>query len=214
MILKKLFKGPIAVIRLTDRNKFDKVLNAVIEGGLRNIEITLTVPGAVEIIKELISTEKNDLVIGAGTVTTVKECEAVLEAGAQFVITPILNLDIITLTKNNNRISIPGCLTPTEILTAYKMGADIVKVFPATCFGPRYFKEILAPFPFLKLMPTGGVSIDNVEEWLSAGAATVAIGSDLIDKKLIEDGNYEAICQKTIKLITNFNETMNKLKIN
>ena len=211
MVEKLIENGPTAVIRLTDRKKIEKVLNAIIEGGLVNLEITLTVPGAKEIIKELSKTN-NNIFVGAGTVTNIKECETVIEAGAEFVISPILDCEIISLTKNSGKISIPGCFTPTEILSAYNKGADIVKVFPATVLGPRYFREVLSPFPFLKLMPTGGVSIDNVGEWLSAGAVTVAIGSDLLDKKLIQEGNYNAIKEKTLRLINNYNQA--KLTIN
>lgn len=213
MLTEYINNGPVAVIRLTDRKKLDGVLNAVIEGGLRNLEITMTVPGAVDIIKDLSTVNNNKLIIGAGTITTLNECEAVINAGAEFIVSPILNTDIIAYTKVNGKISLPGCMTPTEILSAHNRGADIIKVFPATCFGPRYFRELLAPFPFLKLMPTGGVSIDNVAEWLEAGAVTVAIGSDLLDKKSLEDENYSAIYEKTIKLMKNYNETKNRLNI-
>lgn len=204
-MLKKLINnGPLAVVRLADRSKLDGVLNALLEGGLMNIEITLTILGAVDIIGELVNSKNDKMIIGAGTVVTAKECELVVNAGAEFVVSPVMIPEVISITKKNGLLSMPGCMTPTEILTAWNWGADIVKVFPATSFGPKYFREVLAPFPYLKLMPTGGVSISNVEEWLNAGAVTVAVGSNLIDKKSVDESNFSAIKEKTIELMEIF----------
>ena len=204
MLTKLINNGPLAVVRLADRSKLDGVLNALLEGGLMNIEITLTIPGAVDIIGELVKTKNEKMIIGAGTVVTAKECELVVNAGAEFVVSPVMIPEVISITKKNGLLSMPGCMTPTEILTAWNWGADIVKVFPATSFGPKYFREVLAPFPYLKLMPTGGVSISNVGEWLNAGAVTVAVGSNLIDKKSVEESNFSAIKEKTIELMEIF----------
>jgi 2-dehydro-3-deoxyphosphogluconate aldolase/(4S)-4-hydroxy-2-oxoglutarate aldolase len=165
--LKKLVEnGVFAVIRMTDSKKLLKVIEAVSKGGVKNIEITMTVPNAVEIIRELAKANSGDSIIGAGTVLTKEDAKAVIEAGAQFVVSPIMNLEVIATCKELDIPCMPGCYTPTEVIAGWKAGGDIIKVFPATTLGPRYFKDLLAPFPYLKLMPTGGVSINNVHEWL------------------------------------------------
>ena len=176
-----LSSGVVAVIRMKDTTKLMKVIEAIRIGGVKCIEITMTVPGAVDVIREVSKSAPSDVLIGAGTVTDVKTADAVIDAGAKFVVGPILNLEIVARCRERNIVVMPGCFTPTEIFAAWKAGADIVKVFPATSLGPKYFKDIAGPFPEIRLMPTGGVTIDNVGEWVKAGAVAVGIGSDLLD---------------------------------
>ncbi|MEX2190561.1 MAG: bifunctional 4-hydroxy-2-oxoglutarate aldolase/2-dehydro-3-deoxy-phosphogluconate aldolase, partial [Bacteroidota bacterium] len=198
-----LTNGVVAVIRMKDPAKLMKVIEAIRVGGVKCIEITMTVPGAVEVIREVSKSAPSDVLIGAGTVTDVKTADAVIDAGATFVVGPILNLDIVARCRERNVVVMPGCFTPTEIFTAWKAGADIIKVFPATSLGPKYFKDIAGPFPDIRMMPTGGVTIDNVGEWVKAGAVAVGIGSDLMDKKAIEEGKYEILTERARRMVGN-----------
>lgn len=201
-----LSSGVVAVIRMKDPAKLLKVIEAIRVGGVKCIEITMTVPGAVEIIREVSKTVPSDVLVGAGTVTDEKTADAVMDAGAKFVVGPILREGIIARCRERQAVVMPGCFTPTEIFTAWKAGADIIKVFPATSLGPKYFKDIAGPFPDIRMMPTGGVTIDNVGEWVKAGAVAVGIGSDLLDKKAIEEGKYEILTDRARRMVENFRE--------
>ena len=194
----------VAVIRMKDTQRLKKVIEAIRLGGVKSIEITMTVPGAVQIIADLVKTVPEDVLVGAGTVTDVETANKVIDAGAKFVVGPILNVDIIKLCNQRGVVIIPGCYTPTEIFKAWKAGADIIKVFPATSLGPKYFKDIRGPFPDLRLLPTGGVSVDNVGEWIAAGAVAVGIGSDLLDKKAIDEERYEVLTERAKRMVDNF----------
>jgi 2-dehydro-3-deoxyphosphogluconate aldolase/(4S)-4-hydroxy-2-oxoglutarate aldolase len=206
-LLSQLLKnGIFAVIRMDDNKKLFKVIDSISKGGIKNIEITMTVPNAEGIIKELVKSVSDDVIIGAGTVLSVDETLKVISAGAKFVVSPILDLDIIKVCKDKNIPVAPGCYTPTEILKGWNAGAEIIKVFPATSLGPKYFKDVHAPLPFIRMMPTGGVTIDNVKEWVDAGACAVAIGSDLLNKKLIADENYSALTERAAQLVKNYSE--------
>lgn len=199
-----LSTGVVAVIRMKDTQRLKRVIEAIRLGGVKSIEITMTVPGAVQIIADLVKTVPDDVLVGAGTVTDVETANKVIDAGAKFVVGPILNLDIIKLCNQRGVVIMPGCYTPTEIFTAWKAGADIIKVFPATSLGPKYFKDIRGPFPDLRLLPTGGVSVDNVGEWIAAGAVAVGVGSDLLDKKAIDEERYEVLTERAKRMVENF----------
>jgi 2-dehydro-3-deoxyphosphogluconate aldolase/(4S)-4-hydroxy-2-oxoglutarate aldolase len=196
--------GVVAVIRLKDTNRILKLIEAVRSGGVKSIEITMTVPGAVDIIRQLSRAVPADVLIGAGTVLDEETVGKVIEAGAAFVVGPILNLGVVRLCVKRGIAVMPGCYTPTEILTGWNAGADIVKVFPATSLGPKYFKDLRGPFPDIRLMPTGGVTIDNVGEWIVAGACAVGVGSDLLDKKAIEEEKYEVLTERAARMVQNF----------
>jgi 2-dehydro-3-deoxyphosphogluconate aldolase/(4S)-4-hydroxy-2-oxoglutarate aldolase len=206
LMTRLLENGIFAVIRMDDNKKLFKVIDSISKGGIKNIEITMTVPDAEGFIKELVESVSDDIIIGAGTVLSVEEALKVISAGAKFIVSPILDLDIIKVCKDKNIPVAPGCYTPTEILKGWNAGADIIKVFPATSLGPKYFKDVHAPLPFVRMMPTGGVSIDNVGEWVEAGACAVAIGSDLLNKKLIADENYSALTERAARLVNNYSE--------
>jgi 2-dehydro-3-deoxyphosphogluconate aldolase/(4S)-4-hydroxy-2-oxoglutarate aldolase len=207
-----LSSGVVAVIRMKDPERLSKVVMAIREGGVKCIEITMTVPGAVDVIAALVKTAPPDVLVGAGTVTDRGTANDVVSAGAKFVVSPVFRPDVVAVTKAAGAVAIPGCFTPTEILTAWEAGADIVKVFPATSLGPKYFKDIAGPFPDIRLMPTGGVTVDNVGEWVKAGAVAVGIGSDLLDKKAIDEGRYEVLTEKAARMVRNFVEAKNSLK--
>lgn len=204
-VLKRLFEsGVVAVIRMNDRQRVARVVDAIRLGGVDCIEITMTLPGAIEVIADLASKAGTDVVIGAGTVTDPETARAVIDAGAQFVVSPIFDPRIIACCRERDVVSIPGCYTPTEIFAATAAGADIVKVFPARGLGPGYLKDLAGPFPNLRLMPTGGVTIENVGEWVAAGAVAVGIGGELLDKKAIAEGRYEVLTERAKMLVRNF----------
>jgi 2-dehydro-3-deoxyphosphogluconate aldolase/(4S)-4-hydroxy-2-oxoglutarate aldolase len=207
-----LSSGVVAVIRMKDPERLSKVVMAIREGGVKCIEITMTVPGAVDVIAALVKTAPPDVLVGAGTVTDRGTANDVVSAGARFVVSPVFRPDVVAVTKAAGAVAIPGCFTPTEILTAWEAGADIVKVFPATSLGPKYFKDIAGPFPDIRLMPTGGVTVENVGEWVKAGAVAVGIGSDLLDKKAIDEGRYEVLTEKAARMVRNFVEAKNSVK--
>jgi len=203
-VLSKIAEdGVVAVIRMTDTAKLAKVIEAVRAGGVKCIEITMTVPGAVEIIRSLSSSMPADVLIGAGTVTSPDMAEQVIAAGARFVVSPVLNLEVIALCRKHGIACMPGCYTPTEIFTAWNAGADVVKVFPATSLGPKYFKDLSGPFPKIKLMPTGGVSVANAGEWIAAGAVAVGIGTDLLNKQLIDQERYGDLTARAAEMYRN-----------
>ena len=212
-VLQKIFdSGAVAVIRMNNPDKLAKVIEAIRQGGITCIEITMTVPGAVDSIRTMASTLPADVLIGAGTVTDVKTAEDVIAAGAQFIVSPIFNPDVLSVCKKHGIAFMPGCYTPTEIFTAWSAGADVVKIFPATSLGPRYFKDIAGPFPQIKMMPTGGVTVDNVGEWVAAGAVAVGIGSDLLDKKAIEEGRYDLLTERASRMSANFKKAKEQKK--
>ncbi|MBI3006096.1 MAG: bifunctional 4-hydroxy-2-oxoglutarate aldolase/2-dehydro-3-deoxy-phosphogluconate aldolase [Ignavibacteriales bacterium] len=201
-----LSTGVVAVIRMKDPRRLLKVVEAIRAGGVKSIEITMTVPNAAAIIQDLAKNAPPDVLVGAGTVTDASKAREVIKAGATFVVSPTTDFEVIRICKEKNVVTIPGCFTPTEILAAWKAGADIVKVFPATSLSPKYFKDISGPFPDIRLMPTGGVTIDNVGEWIKAGAVAVGIGGDLLDKEAIEEERYEALTERATRMVKNFLE--------
>lgn len=203
-VLKKLIDcGTVAVVRMNDQQRVKDVIEAISLGGVKCIEITMSVPNAVEIIEKLSRTISSDIVLGAGTVTDQATAQAVIEAGARFVVSPILNLQIISICKEQNIVCIPGCFTPTEIFNGWSSGADIIKIFPARNLGPKYFKDIAGPFPQIKMMPTGGVTIENAGEWIAAGAVAVGIGSELLDTTAIKEGRFEVLTERAKTLVKN-----------
>lgn len=185
--------GVVAVIRLKDPAKLRAVVDALAEGGVRALEVTMTVPGAVELIRQLAPALPAGFLLGAGTVTDVATAAAVIDAGAKFVVGPVFRPDVVRACHERDVPVMPGCFTPTEIFAAHECGADIVKVFPATSLGPQFIKDVRAPLPQVKLMPTGGVTLDNAGDWIRAGAVAVGIGSALIDAKAIDSGRFDVI---------------------
>jgi 2-dehydro-3-deoxyphosphogluconate aldolase / (4S)-4-hydroxy-2-oxoglutarate aldolase len=205
-----LSNGVFAVIRTTDTKKIKKVVEAISNGGVKNIEITMTVPNAVNAITELVRSSGNDIIIGAGTVIDSKLVSAVIDAGAKFVVSPIWDINIFKECRSRDVVCVPGCYSPTEIFQAWHAGADVIKVFPATSLGPQFFKDLSGPFPNIRLMPTGGVTIANVHEWVKAGAVAIGIGSDLLDKKAIDEERYEVLTERATRLVENFQNARDK----
>ncbi len=186
--------GIIPVLRARSAAEAIGVVEAMVAGGISVIEVTMTVPGAIHVLKELKRISGSSLLLGSGTVTDAAECVATIEAGAEFVVSPSLHLDVIQETKARNKVSLPGALTPTEVITAWRAGADFVKVFPCSAMGgASYLKSLKAPFPFLRLVPTGGVTLETAASFLEAGASALGVGADLVNIAAFAKGNPDVI---------------------
>jgi 2-dehydro-3-deoxyphosphogluconate aldolase/(4S)-4-hydroxy-2-oxoglutarate aldolase len=185
--------GVVAVVRLADGGQLREVARALGDGGVRAIEITMTVPRAVAIIEELAATLPANFTLGAGTVLDAATAREVIRAGARFVVSPVFKAEIVAACREADCAVMPGAFTPTEILHAWESGADIVKVFPSTSLGPTYFKDVRGPLPHVRLMPTGGVTRENAAEWIRAGAVAVGAGSALVDPAAVKAGRFDMI---------------------
>jgi 2-dehydro-3-deoxyphosphogluconate aldolase/(4S)-4-hydroxy-2-oxoglutarate aldolase len=194
-------KKVVAVVRLDSGEQLMGVAEALKAGGVSIIEFTVSTPGAIDMIKAAAARFGNEVLMGAGTVLDPETARASILAGAEFIVTPTLNLATIELCKRYAKPIIPGGLTPTELLTAWEAGADLVKIFPASAMGPGYLKAILAPLPQLRLVPTGGVSADNAAEYLKAGAVAVGVGGKLVDKGAAVRGDWQAITAEAQRLM-------------
>ncbi len=192
--LKRIVDGGIvAVVRSESSASLVKVVQALAEGGVGAAEVTFTVPDAIEVIRQVRREVGDAIVLGAGTVLDPETARAALLAGAEYLVAPTLNLDVIRLCRRYDKAVMPGAFTPTEILTAWEAGADIVKVFPADVGGPAYLKAIRGPLPQIRLMPTGGVDLTTAENFLKAGGCCLGVGSALVDPKAIAAGDFARI---------------------
>lgn len=192
--------GVLPVIRADSVDEARAVIEAVRAGGISIIEVTMTVPGAVELIREL--SEREDLLVGAGTVLDPETAAECVDAGAGFIISPALNLDTIAFCREHKVVVMPGALTPTEVVTAWNAGADFVKVFPAGAMGgASYLKSLKAPLPGIKLIPTGGVSMATAADFIRAGASAIGVGADLVDLKAIREGRGHEITANARKYL-------------
>ncbi len=188
--------GLIPVLRAKSVAQGRAVVDAMIAGGVTIVEVTMTVPGAIDLLKELKREYGSQLLLGSGTVTTADQAQATIDAGAEFVVSPSLHPEVINTTKTNKKISCPGALTPTEAITAWNAGADYVKIFPCSAVGgASYLKSLLAPFPQLKIIPTGGVTLQTAESFIKAGARALGVGSDLVNLAAVDAGHPETITE-------------------
>lgn len=185
--------GVVAVIRMKEPDKLQAVVDAIAAGGVRALEVTMTVPGAVDLIRALAPRLPAGFILGAGTVIDADTVARVVDAGARYVVSPVFRRSVVDACHARGVPAMPGCFTPTEILDAWEAGADVVKVFPATVLGPGYIKDVRSPLPQVKLMPTGGVTLDNAGEWIKAGAVAVGVGTALLDAKAIAAGTYDVL---------------------
>ena len=202
--------GLIPVLRARTAAQAHAVVQAMIAGGVTVVEVTMTVPGAIELLKELKQEYGSRLLLGSGTVTTASEAQSTINAGAEFVVSPSLHPEVIQVTRSNGKLSIPGALTPTEVITAHRAGAEYVKIFPCSAMGgASYLKSLLAPFPFLKLIPTGGVTLETAGTFVQAGARALGVGSDLVNLAAIDAGQPEKITETArayLKVIADLRE--------
>jgi 2-dehydro-3-deoxyphosphogluconate aldolase/(4S)-4-hydroxy-2-oxoglutarate aldolase len=196
-----LAKKIVAVIRLDDYTRGVEVAQALMAGGITVLEFTLTGQGALEAISASRQALGDAGCVGVGTVLRPKDAEAAIDAGAQFVVTPVVNRQVIAACTKRKTLVLCGGLTPTELLEAYEEGAELVKVFPARLGGPRFIKDVLAPMPFLKLVPTGGVSPENARDYLNAGAVAVGIGGNLVSNKLVEANAFDRITVNAVACV-------------
>ena len=188
-----LAPGAVAVIRLADSGRLVRLAEALAEGGVTAIEVTMTTPNALDVI-EAVDREMGDAIaLGVGSVLDAETTRQAVDAGARYVVSPVFKSEVVKEAHRMGVPAMPGCFTPTEILAATEAGADVIKVFPADVFGPSFFKAVLAPMPHLRLMPTGGVSLTNAGDWIRAGAVAVGVGSALLDKRAIADGDWATL---------------------
>jgi 2-dehydro-3-deoxyphosphogluconate aldolase/(4S)-4-hydroxy-2-oxoglutarate aldolase len=173
-----------------------QIAEALINGGVTAIEVTLTTPNALTAITAIIDRFGDEVLVGVGSVLTVVQCRDAISAGARYVISPNLSEAVVQTTGSLGAVSIPGAYTPSEIVHAAECGADLVKIFPATSLGPGYLRDVLAPLPHLKLMPTGGVNVTNVGQWFAAGAKCVGVGSSLVSQDVVDRGEWEVIAAR------------------
>jgi 2-dehydro-3-deoxyphosphogluconate aldolase/(4S)-4-hydroxy-2-oxoglutarate aldolase len=185
--------GVVAIVRMDDARGLGQVAAAIKAGGVDVIEFTMTTPGALKIIEQTAADLGDQVLLGAGTVLDPETARAAILAGARFIVAPTLSLPVIQMCHRYDAVVLPGVLTPTEMLTAWEAGADFLKLFPATAMGPQYIKDVLAPLPYLRIVPTGGVSLENTAAFIKAGAVAVAVGSNLVDKKAVQEGRWDTL---------------------
>src|SRR5947209_6407548 len=185
--------GIVAVVRSPDSDQLVEATRALADGGVTTVEITMTVPGALDVLRDVRRELGDRVLLGAGTVLDCETARAVLLAGAEYIVAPTVNLDVIRLCQRYNKLVMPGAFTPTEILAAWEAGADIVKVFPADVVGPAFFKAVRGPLPQIRLMPTGGVDLTTAAAFLKAGACCLGVGSQLVEPKAVAERNFDRI---------------------
>ena len=185
--------GVIAVIRADSAETLVDVCQALRDGGVLACEITMTTPGALKAVEQAIAKLGDECLIGVGTVLDAETARAAILAGARFLFAPTLDTRTIEMAHRYDRVAIPGALTPTEILTAWSAGADVVKVFPANHFGPQYLRDLRGPLPQIRLTPTGGVNLETAADWIRAGAVAVGVGSALVKPDLIASRDWQAL---------------------
>jgi 2-dehydro-3-deoxyphosphogluconate aldolase / (4S)-4-hydroxy-2-oxoglutarate aldolase len=201
-ISRILQTGLIPVIRAESAEIAVRAIDAIKGGGISVLEITMTVPGAIRVIEEAAARFGDDAIIGAGTVLDAETARACILAGAQFIVSPALDIETIACCRSLGIPVMPGAMTPSEVVTAWKAGADLVKVFPANAVGgPSYIKALKAPLPQIELVPTGGVSLDNAGDFIRAGAAAVGVGSDLVDTKALRGGEDISITERARQFV-------------
>ncbi len=205
VVNKIIDNGAVAVIRLKDGSKFNKIAEAIFLGGVASIELTMTTPNAFKLLEEASKIYKDKIMLGMGSVLNANDAQRAIDAGAKYIVSPVFKKEILQTAHKNNTAAMPGCFSPTEIQTAFEEGADIIKVFPADIVGMAYFKAIKAPLPHLKLMPTGGVSLTNAGDWLKAGACAVGIGSALLNQKAIDENNFSVLTENAKILMQSIN---------
>jgi 2-dehydro-3-deoxyphosphogluconate aldolase/(4S)-4-hydroxy-2-oxoglutarate aldolase len=192
-LARVLKTGIVAILRFSSSDQLANVARALFEGGVDVIEVTLTIPNALEVLAAVKKDLGSRVLLGAGTVLDPQTARAAVLAGAEFIVSPSLNPEVIRLCHRYDKVVMPGAFTPTEILAAWEAGADVVKVFPSDCVGPGYLKALRGPFPQIRLMPTGGVNLETLPAFIQAGACAVGVGGSLVELQAIRDGNFDRL---------------------
>jgi 2-dehydro-3-deoxyphosphogluconate aldolase/(4S)-4-hydroxy-2-oxoglutarate aldolase len=194
--------GIVPVVRAATVEEATRAVEAICAGGIPVVEITMTVPNAVTVIREVAKQHGSKVLIGAGTVVTADQAESCLRAGAEFLVSPGLSAPVLSVARASEKLAIPGALTPTELMNAHDHGARLVKIFPCgNVGGPKYLKSLKAPFPKAELIPTGGVNAANAADFIAAGAFALGVGADLVDATALRDGNLEKIISAAQELV-------------
>lgn len=204
--------GIVAVVRCPNSVQLVEVARALADGGVNVVEITMTVPGALEALRQVRHALGDRLLLGAGTILDPETARAALLAGAEYLVAPTVNVEVIRLCQRYDKLIMPGAFSPTEILSAWEAGADIVKVFPADVVGPAFFKALRGPLPQIRLMPTGGVDLTTAAEFLKAGACCLGIGSQLVEPRAVADSNFDRIRELAAQYVRIVSQTRQQLK--
>lgn len=207
-----LDSGIVAVVRSQDSQQLVEVVRALADGGVNVVEITMSVPGALDVVKAVRSALGNRVLLGAGTILDPETCRMALLAGAEYIVAPTVNFEVIRLCQRYDKLVMPGAFTPTEILAAWEAGADIVKVFPADVVGPAFFKAIKGPLPQIRVMPTGGVDLTTAASFLQAGACCLGIGSQLVEPKAVAERNFTRIRELAERYVAIVKETRQAMR--
>ena len=193
--------GVLAVIRGPSAELTVKMVGALAAGGITGIEITYSTPNAEEVVKELDRTFGDKILLGMGTLTDPALAKSAQAAGAKFLFSPVCEPELVKAMVATGLATMAGALTPTEVLQAYKLGTDVVKIFPGSLGGPGYIKALKGPFPYIPMMPTGGVSAENVKDWFAAGVVAVGAGSELCPPQLAKEGKFDEITQRAVEFM-------------
>ncbi len=204
--------GVVPVVRAGSAREARMAADAVCEGGIPIVEITMTVPGAVDVIRELTKSASSDVLVGAGTVLNAEAARRCLDAGAQFLVSPGLNLPIVAVAKREGKVVMAGALTPTEVMAAWEAGADFVKIFPCgQVGGAKYIKALKGPFPQISFVPTGGVNLNTAAEFIEAGAAALGVGGELVQAEALKSNKLEIIIENAMKFVLAVNQAREKI---
>jgi 2-dehydro-3-deoxyphosphogluconate aldolase/(4S)-4-hydroxy-2-oxoglutarate aldolase len=201
----------VAVIRAENGDLLVDVAESLLAGGVEVMEVTFTVPRANRVLEKVADRIGSRILLGAGTVLDTETCRAAILAGAEFIVSPAVNVEVIELCKRYSKVVMPGALTPTEVLTAWQAGADIVKIFPSEITGPKYLKALHGPLPHIRLMPTGGVNLETAAEFLRSGACALGIGSSLVDPKVVASGDLkkiETLARQYVQIVKDFSTNL------
>ena len=194
--------GIVPVVRAATVEEANHAVNAIRAGGVPVVEITMTVPNAISVIREVAQKYGSEILVGAGTVTTAKQAESCFDAGAEFLVSPGLSAAVLSAAKSAGKLAIPGALTPTELMSALEHDVRLIKIFPCgNVGGPKYLRSLKAPFPHVSLIPTGGVNLANAGEFIAAGAFALGVGADLLDAKALREGNHDKIISAARELV-------------
>jgi Entner-Doudoroff aldolase len=189
-------EGICAIVRGTSADSLNRIAKALLDGGVGAIEVAFNTPGAADMIRELKKNFGDSLLIGAGTVLDPENAREAIDAGATFILAPSLNVDVMRICQRYSVLHVPGVASPTEVVRAWENGAQIVKVFPAGALGANYIKQLKGPLSQVEMMAVGGVNLDNIRDFFKAGACSAGIGGELVNKKLVEEGNFEEITRR------------------
>lgn len=212
-VARVLETGVVAVIRAPSGELLADVAVALLAGGVEVMEVTFTVPGALRVLETVANRLGDRILLGAGTVLDTETARAAILAGAEFLVSPTVNVDVIRLCRRYDKAVMPGALTPTEVLTAWEAGADIVKIFPSELTGPQYLKALRGPLPQVRMMPTGGVNLDTAADFLRAGACALGIGGSLVEPKAVAAGDFpriESLARQYVRIVQDTRAAMTK----